>query len=108
MNQDVLSHIDHSLNEIRNLFMKAATRIEAIKPGEKIPATTLAADLAKEIGMTGPTLYPTLLFLFNDYPGVKRKKGAQGGLERIAVAAVATPTIVPTGNDTICNDLTQE
>lgn len=73
-------HIDDSLAKIRTVFEKASQRIEALKTGEKIPATKLADDLAKEIGMTGPSLYPTLLFLIKDYPGVDIKKGAHGGI----------------------------
>ena len=39
MNQEVQQHLEESLNEVRAIFVKAATRIEALKPGEKIPAT---------------------------------------------------------------------
>jgi hypothetical protein len=80
---DSKQHIDNILATIRPIFDKAAQRIDALKPGEKIPATTLANDLAKEIGMTGPTLYPTLKFLFNGYPGVKVLKGAHGGIVKV-------------------------
>lgn len=73
-------HIEDSLSKIRTIFEKASQRIEDLKTGEKVPATTLAADLAKEIGMTGPQLYPTLKFLFDGYPGVDIKKGAHGGI----------------------------
>lgn len=76
-------HIAASLDKIRKLFEKASTRIEALKPGEKIPATVLAEQIAKEEGMNGPQLYPTLLFLIKDYPGVKIKKGAQGGIYKL-------------------------
>ena len=82
MNSDVLQHIEDALNEVRALFMKAATRIGAIKPGEKIPATQLADELAKEQGMTGPQLYPQLQTLFRGYPGILVRKGAHGGLYR--------------------------
>ena len=77
MNQEVTQHIEEALNEIRSLFVKAATRIEALKPGEKVPATTLAEELARDIiqadgkPMTGPQLYPTLKVLFKGYPGVE-------------------------------------
>lgn len=101
-------HIEDSLDKIRTIFAKASARIDAIKPGGKIPATTLADDLAKEIGMTGPQLYPTLKFLFTDYPNVEIRKGAHGGIFKLdpnapktapktppAVVASAAATVVP-------------
>jgi hypothetical protein len=94
MDDKVLQHIEDALQEVRVLFMKAAVRIEAIKPGEKIPATQLADDLAKERGMTGPQLYPSLKILVNDkYPGVIIRRGAHGGIYRpLPGAAVDKPT----------------
>lgn len=83
MNPDVEAHLDTVTAHVRSLFVKAATRIENLKIGEKIPATTLADDLAKELGMTGPTLYPTLKILFTGYPGVAVRKGAHGGIIRL-------------------------
>jgi len=77
------SHIDLSVAKVRSLFEKASARIEALKVGEKVTATGLAEDLAKEVGMTGPQLYPTLKFLFNGYPGVKITRGAHGGIEKL-------------------------
>lgn len=76
-------HVEDSLTKIRILFEKASALIEALPPGEKIPATKLAEDIAKEYGMTGAQLYPTLLFLFKDYPGVIIKKGAHGGIMKL-------------------------
>jgi hypothetical protein len=84
--------------KIRSIFEKASTRIEALKPGEKVPATVLADELAKEIGMTGPQLYPTLKFLFDGYPGVDVRKGAHGGIFK-QVAPVATPAAAPAKDD---------
>jgi len=78
------SHIDASLNKIRNIFEKASTRIEALKVGEKVTATGLAKDLAEEIGMTGPALYPTIKFLLEGYPGVSVTRGAHGGITKLA------------------------
>lgn len=75
--------IVRTLAKIRPLLEKASTQIEAIKPGEKIPATELADEIAKEIGMTGPQLYPTLKFLFDGYPGVDIRKGAHGGIYKL-------------------------
>lgn len=76
-NQD---HIDNSLGKIRAIFEKASDRLEALKSGEKIPATSLAAELGAEIGMTGPQLYPVIKFLLDGYPGVDVKRGAHGGI----------------------------
>ena len=76
-------HIENSLAKIRVIFEKAAQKIDALKPGEKLVATTLALDLAKGHDMTGPTLYPTLKFLFDGYPNTKTKKGAQGGIYKL-------------------------
>lgn len=76
-NQD---HIEVSLAKIRAIFEQASDKIDALKSGDKIPATKLAEDLAQDTGMTGPQLYPTLLFLIRDYPGVDVKRGAHGGI----------------------------
>jgi hypothetical protein len=91
MNNEVTLHIEAALNEVRALFLKAAERIEAVKPGEKIPATKLAEDLAKEQDpdLTGPQLYTTLKILFKDYPGVDIRRGAHGGIYRLLPGEVA-------------------
>jgi len=77
------THVDESLAKVRIIFEKASERIEALQSGEKIPATKLAEELAQDIGMTGPQLYPTLLFVIKDYPGVAVKRGAHGGIIKI-------------------------
>ncbi len=79
----VNAHIDESLAKIRIIFEKASAKIEALNKGEKIPATKLAEDLASEVGLTGPSLYPTILFLIKDYPGVEVKRGAKGGIYKL-------------------------
>ncbi len=76
-------HVDDTLARIRPILEKASARIEAIPPGQKIPATALADELAKELGMTGPQLYPTLKFLFTNYPGVDVRAGAHGGIYKL-------------------------
>jgi len=81
-NQVVTDHVEAGLSKIREIFEKAVARIEEIKPGEKIPATRLAQDIAAEYDMTGPELYPTLLHLFRGYPGVEIRRGAHGGIFR--------------------------
>lgn len=77
-------HVEVAVDRVRNLYLKAVARIEALRPGEKVPATELAKELAAEVGMTGPQLYPTLKFLFDGYPGVEIKKGAHGGIVKSA------------------------
>lgn len=81
------SHVEASLARIRAIFEKASDRIEALAPGEKITATGLAADLAEEIGMKGPSLYPTLKFLYEGYPGVSVTRGAHGGIMKLPVSS---------------------
>lgn len=85
MKQEVLDHRAKALSEVGSFFDRAIVRIEAIKPGEKIPATQLAEDLAKEENpeLTGPQVYPTLKILLEDYPGVDVRRGAHGGIYRL-------------------------
>ena len=105
MDQKVQQHIEEALNEVRALFVKAATRIEALAPGEKVPATTLAEDLARVIiqpdgkPMTNPQIYPTLKFLFKDYPNVEIARGAHGGIKRLPVATAPLAQPTADGND---------
>jgi|SRR6185436_19717165 len=77
-------HVQNSLARIEEIFEKASTKIESLKVGQKIPATALAEEIAKDYGMTGPQLYPTLLFLIKGYPGVEIKRGAHGGIVKLA------------------------
>jgi hypothetical protein len=89
-------HIETSLAKIRTIFEAAVKHIDAIKPGEKLPATTLAEMVAEEFGITGG-LYPTLKFLITDYPGVDVRRGARGGIYKLApgeLPAVKTKTVV--------------
>ena len=106
MNQEIQQHIEKALNEIRaQIFDKAAARIEALKPGEKIPATTLADELARQIiqadgkPMTGPQLYPTLKFLLKGYPGVEIARGAHGGIKRLPVTTAPVAPATADAND---------
>ena len=100
MNKEVLEHIEAALSEVRALYMKAATRIEAIPPGGKTPATQLAEELAKEQGMTGPQLYPTLKIMLDNYPGVKIRRGAHGGIYRPLPEAAVDTTALDANDDT--------
>jgi len=77
-------HIEDALNRIRVIFSKTEEKLEKVKPGEKIKATGLAGEIAKEFGVTGATIYPILKYLFDDYPEIEIKKGAKGGLRRLS------------------------
>lgn len=94
-----IQHLENALAKIRPIFEKAVERIDALKPGEKIPATKLADDLAKEHGMTGPQLYPTLKFLFDGYPGVDVRKGAHGGIIKLPLPTVSNPADATVSTD---------
>ena len=78
-------HVEEALEKIRTIFKKASNRIEALKPGEKVPATKLAEELAVEFGTTGPALYPVLKYLFDGYPDIEVRRGAHGGLIRLPI-----------------------
>ncbi len=82
IDQKTEQHIDETLNKIRAIYVEAATRIDSLQGTEKIPATKLAEELAKSRDMTGPSLYPTLKFLLDGYPGVEISRGAHGGIRK--------------------------
>lgn len=75
-----VEHVEASLDKIREIFVKASERVEALEHGGKIPATALAEEIGSEFGLTGPQTYPVLKFLFNSYPGIIVRRGAHGGL----------------------------
>ena len=77
------NHIERSLDKIRAIFIKTCVKIDELKPGEKLPAVALAETIAKEVGLTGPVLYPTLKFLFDGYPDVEIRRGAKGGIFKL-------------------------
>lgn len=83
INQKTEQHIDETLAKIRKIYVEVATRIEALQGDAKIPATKLAAEIAENYDMTGPSLYPTIKFLLDGYPDVKVSKGAHGGISKI-------------------------
>jgi hypothetical protein len=77
-------HIDHVLTtRFRPLLLEAAEIIEALKPGEKIPATQLAKMIAERHDMTGPAWYPMLRMMLDGYPGVEVRAGAKGGIIKL-------------------------
>lgn len=83
IDQKTEQHIDETLAKLRAIYVEAATRIDALKDDEKVPATKLAEEIASSRGMTGPQLYPTLKFLFDGYPGVEISRGAHGGIRKV-------------------------
>lgn len=83
MNKQVETHIETRLNDIRTIYLKAVERLEALKPGERIPSTVLADEIAKEMGQKTTQLYPILLPMLNGYPRFIRRVGAKGGMERL-------------------------
>lgn len=86
-------HIEASLDKIRGIYQRAADKIESLKVGQKIPATVLAEEIAKDYGMTGPQLYPTLLFLIKGYPGVEIKRGAHGGIIKLPAGSAKSISV---------------
>lgn len=91
MNRD--EHIDNVwLTKIRPLLMEASDMIEALKPGEKIPATELAKQVAACHGMTGPQFYPLLTYIIKGYPNRVIKRGAHGGIENPLATATNKDT----------------
>jgi hypothetical protein len=124
MYDDVKQHIEDALDEIRAIFMMAVDKIEALKVGDKIAGTTLAADIAavitdktiadaianhklpagttanddklvKDFKVSGPTLYPTLKYLYTDYPYTSLKRGAMGGITKLARPDNTAPVTAP-------------
>ncbi len=87
-----IQHVEDSLNKVRAMFDAASARIEALHPGEKVPATVLAEKIGTEHGMTGAQAYPILKILFTGYPGVEILRGAHGGIKKVVIA---TPTDLP-------------
>jgi hypothetical protein len=87
MNKQVELHIETRINDIRSIYLKAVERLEMLKPGERIPSTTLAKDIAKEMGQKDTQIYPILLPMLVGYPRFVRRVGAKGGMERLPDSA---------------------
>jgi hypothetical protein len=73
-----MSHpsVDLALDLIRPFFDEAQAHIEAMKVGDKVPATKLAASIAERHGMSGPQIYTLLKFFFDSCPELKVSRGA--------------------------------
>lgn len=76
-------HIELSLAKIRVIFSDVSDYIEKMTPGQRVPATVLAAEIAKKHNMTGAQLYPVLQFVFKDFPGTIKRAGVKGGIEKL-------------------------
>lgn len=83
MSDAIEKHIEDTLDHVRKIYKDAADIIAKLNAGEKIPATKLAAQVAESYGMSGPQLYPTILFLLKDFPGTKQKRGVNGGIWKL-------------------------
>lgn len=82
------AHITVNVKRIEEIFQKASKRIDALKTGERLPVTALAADLGKEYDLSGAQLYPIISLLMYEYPGFTVYRGAKGGIGRIVNAKV--------------------
>jgi hypothetical protein len=105
MRDEAKKHIDDALANIRAIFEIAASRIEALPEDgkSKIPGTTMAKELGEQFGISGPTLYPTLLFLLRGYPGTVLRKGAHGGIVRLAPNQSPDLAMVPSVEDQVAD-----
>jgi hypothetical protein len=78
-------YVDDVLALIRPFFDEVQAHIDTMKIGDKVPATALAAKIAERHDMTGPQLYPTLKFFFDNCPELEVRRGAHGGLFKVAL-----------------------
>ena len=92
-------YVDNILELIRPFFDEVQTHIDTMKVGEKVPATKLAQTIAERHDMTGPQLYPTLKFFFDNCPELEVRRGAHGGLFKIDPNAKKDTVEVTTSED---------
>jgi hypothetical protein len=95
----VQQHIENALDKIRVIFIKAAEKIDSQKPGDRIRATHLAEEIGQEFGITGAQLYPTLQFLYDNFPNTKRYRGAHGGIQKLEEKSEAVNNIIGDTNE---------
>lgn len=100
-----MSHqdIEVALGTIRNFFLEAQQHIDTMKVGDKVPATKLAEQIAQHHEMTGPQLYPVLKFFFDVCSDLNVKRGAHGGLFK-----VAPPSTTATAPEAVADVATSE
>ena len=82
---DTEKHIEETLNKFRGWFKSVESVTDALKPGEHIPATKLAEDIATVNGMTMQQFYPFIKVLLIGYPGVEVRRGAHGGIFKLPI-----------------------
>lgn len=87
-----MQFVDSALALIRPLFDEAQAYIDTMKVGDKVPATKLAQQIAERHGMTGPQLYPTLKFFFDNHDELEVRRGAHGGLFKVEPKSKRTTT----------------
>jgi hypothetical protein len=80
-------HIELKLTLVKTLFEEVSDRIDALKPGERLPLTNYSKSIASKYGLSGPQLYPIMLLLTKDYPGTKTRHGKNGGLVKMGPGA---------------------
>ena len=80
-----MNHIDFSLQKIESIFNSTSTILQGMSLGETTTRTSLSHRVAPSYALTGAFLYPTLMFLFRDYPGMEI--GSKGVLKVAEVDA---------------------
>ena len=85
-------YVDSTLDLIRPFFEEVQAHLDTMKVGDKVPATKLAEKIAEKHGMTGPQLYPTLKFYFDNCPELEVRRGAHGGLFKVVPKTDAPAT----------------
>lgn len=90
-----MSHqdVETALNKVRTFFLEVQEHIDAMKVGDKVPATKLADAIARRHDMTGPQLYPLLKVFFDNCQELLVKRGAHGGLFKIVPVDAIAETI---------------
>ena len=94
-------YVDNALALIRPLFDEVQSHLDTMKVGDKVPATKLAQQIAERHGMTGPQAYPTLKFFFDNCPELEVRRGAHGGLFKVALKDTVPAVDVVSTVDTI-------
>lgn len=77
-------HVEANIKRMEEIIRKSAKRIDALKTGERLPVTALAAELGAEYDIAGAQLYPIISVLMHKYPGFIVYRGAKGGIGRIS------------------------
>lgn len=81
--EDVLAHIEQSLDKIRRMYIFAANVIQRLGYMERIPGTKIAKMMEEEplaMSFSYPEVYTFLRVLINKYPNALVTRGAHGGI----------------------------